>query len=90
MQLIDLCVLDLESLDFPNRILAAAALYHTVSHDITKLTGIYATIVQDNILQTLYMPFPLSLLSRMDMKYVIQIFVLQISLGQNYFPAFSG
>ena len=59
MQLIDLCVLDLESLDFPNRILAAAALYHTVSHDITKLTGIYTALAQDKILQTLCIHFPL-------------------------------
>ncbi|CAB3980819.1 G1 S-specific cyclin-E1 isoform X1 [Paramuricea clavata] len=39
-KLLDLCVLDLESLDFPNRILAAAALHHTVSTDITKVTDI--------------------------------------------------
>jgi hypothetical protein len=43
-QLVDLCVLDLESLDFPNRILAAAALHHTVSTDITKVTGIYCIL----------------------------------------------
>ena len=40
-KLVDLCMLDLESLDFPNRILAAAALHHsTVSADITEVTDI--------------------------------------------------
>ncbi|XP_028392483.1 G1/S-specific cyclin-E-like [Dendronephthya gigantea] len=40
-KLLDLCVLDLESLDFPNRVLAAAALHHTVSTiDITQVTDI--------------------------------------------------
>lgn len=41
-------MLDLESLDFPNRILAAAALHHTVSTDITKVTGIYFTARNTN------------------------------------------
>ncbi|XP_046843024.1 G1/S-specific cyclin-E-like [Xenia sp. Carnegie-2017] len=39
-KLADLCVLDMESIDFPNRILAAAAVHYTVSTDIVKVTDI--------------------------------------------------